>query len=283
MKLKVFFSILILIVFVKLTKGQEYVQLIKPDTSIWLIAHAQMAGKYIDTVFAKSKVNAYTEIWYKGIFYNNKLTYCGKIRSNTDHSKLWYILPDDTTETLIFDMNLEIGDTFNFGNYYDIVDTVFFVNNLKYIEFKNLKTGWDENVRFIEGVGPSNSIVSEWAILYPGMLNPYTVCKYENDSLFYVNQNPNFIGCEFNTIGLHDQSRDKFKIYPNPVNGYLIIEVPLQYEPIHFILFDLKGQTIKQSHLRTENSIDMSELAQGVYILKLVTGYNVYYERIIKI
>jgi hypothetical protein len=85
---------------------------------------------------------------------------------------------------------LDVGDTFEFWEgYTGTVDSVYFLDDGRKVVSVDLPTGFEENVRFIEGVGPNASL------MWSGLSNTYLTCKYDNDELVYVNSNSLFEGC----------------------------------------------------------------------------------------
>ena len=76
-------------------------------------------------------------------------------------------------------------------------------------------------------------------------------------------------------------------IYPNPTNGKLNIElIATEQTDIQFTLTDITGQTVIKGIYTfglgvTTKNIDLPELSNGLYILKLQTDKNYYSEKII--
>jgi aminopeptidase N len=72
-----------------------------------------------------------------------------------------------------------------------------------------------------------------------------------------------------------------FEIFPNPVHHLLHIQ---SNEPanVEFILSDINGRTIIQDKFTDQHSIDLSEIAAGLYILQLQTPWGLLQKKIIK-
>ena len=69
-------------------------------------------------------------------------------------------------------------------------------------------------------------------------------------------------------------------IYPNPASHMLYVRAPYGSE---LVLMDLNGRTIaKRSTSNIEEAFDLSELAQGVYLLEWMFEGNSYREKVIK-
>ena len=85
----------------------------------------------------------------------------------------------------------------------------------------------------------------------------------------------------FVTLGLNELSLKKVNIYPNPVQNELFVEV--KNEQITKIdIIDFSGKVIKSIANSTTKSIDVSELKQGIYVLKVSTETGVSTNRFIK-
>ena len=79
--------------------------------------------------------------------------------------------------------------------------------------------------------------------------------------------NPTDLECDYLTE-ISESSKSNIKIYPNPTNGELIIE---NNEPVFIELYNIYGQIIKQFDLQlSENKINISDLNNGIYIVKII-------------
>ena len=76
-------------------------------------------------------------------------------------------------------------------------------------------------------------------------------------------------------IGLSLQEEEIFesKIYPNPANDILNIQIPSPNDQTTLRIYDILGKTILEQNLSTSSSqLDVSSMASGVYILSLQSG-----------
>jgi hypothetical protein len=212
----------------------------------------------------------YINLRYRGTMNYGEYAYVGKLRPDSINSKLWYIAPNETEEVLIFDLSLQKGDDFVFNYYTSKVDSVYYINGLKYIEFE-ATTDWDEKIRFIEGVGPNLSLI--WAWESSGILSPYCACKYDNDDVVYINNNKHFNQCDLNTTGMsHFNNYNPIIISPNPVRDKLEIKIINieTYSKVELLISDINGKILlKQKLLDNQNKIDISEYMPGIYLLRI--------------
>ena len=78
-----------------------------------------------------------------------------------------------------------------------------------------------------------------------------------------------------------DGISNKLKLYPNPTSGILNIEVPNITENAQVIITDITGKIIlTQSISNNITTIDMTNQAQGIYILKLTLGSEIITQKI---
>ncbi len=73
-------------------------------------------------------------------------------------------------------------------------------------------------------------------------------------------------------------------VYPNPSSGEFILKVDRMNSEMHFEIFNSLGQSVKKAGItESETHINIKDVAQGVYYLKLTTGNEkARYTRLIK-
>ena len=85
-------------------------------------------------------------------------------------------------------------------------------------------------------------------------------------------------GLDCSTAGIDDQNQLDISIYPNPTSDIVYIEG--NYSQLKAVVYDILGkQVINKS---VTNSIDISQLEKGVYILQLSDGAKLTTQRIVK-
>lgn len=94
-----------------------------------------------------------------------------------------------------------------------------------------------------------------------------------------------FIVTQTNTSGINDQHIVKttpIKIYPNPSNHSIKIELPIDNTTFDVRITDLSGKVLISNDKYYDNEIDISDLATGTYLLLVRTNTNYYSSTIIK-
>jgi hypothetical protein len=86
------------------------------------------------------------------------------------------------------------------------------------------------------------------------------------------------------TVGLNEKETSKVKIYPNPTNGNINIDLSNNIvEKIEYNIVNIHGQVVKQGKvLNTRFEVDLSNEAKGVYFLELKSNSRNDTHRIIK-
>jgi hypothetical protein len=98
------------------------------------------------------------------------------------------------------------------------------------------------------------------------------------DNVFWAYPNTNNTGDKYalvtlvdpNAIGIKDVGQEQFNVYPNPAKDVLFIKEAAGIEKISF--YSINGQTIKMMKVAEEGilSVNLSDLARGVYMMKIV-------------
>ncbi len=65
----------------------------------------------------------------------------------------------------------------------------------------------------------------------------------------------------------------KIKVYPNPTSDFVMVHLSKTVEKATYLLFDITGKLIQQKNIESiDTKIDMTGVANGSYILKLISG-----------
>ncbi len=72
------------------------------------------------------------------------------------------------------------------------------------------------------------------------------------------------------------------KVYPNPVSNELIIEIEGNSDKLDFEIFNAIGQVVFKGNFVERTTVQTSNFAHGVYLIKLENGKTVEFKKIIK-
>jgi hypothetical protein len=223
---------------------------------------------------------------------NNYKEYIGAYR-NVEDSMRVYALSEFPFENglLIYDFNHEVGDTFfipselQFGPITVIDKDSIFINNnyFHYLHIQDLDNGYYLNDLWIEGVGTTKELLR--SLYYSEFTSSQLLCASYNHDLYY--NNPVFINPDTTCLDLMLALKEKFsdfnyRIYPNPSNDYINIQINSDAINISLEIYDLFGRLIRKE-FTNEKIINISELPRGTYIIYLQSSKINYRTKIIKI
>ena len=139
-----------------------------------------------------------------------------------------------------------------------------------------LNQDWTINLNFDIGSGFDDSVTSVsiqedgriWAggnfTTYNGILSNY-VLRLKGNSVLSTN----------------DFIKDKITLYPNPTQNILNFSLPETNTATAYEIYNLLGEKLSNGNLNS-NSINVSALAKGVFMVKLITENGVLTEKFIK-
>jgi len=79
------------------------------------------------------------------------------------------------------------------------------------------------------------------------------------------------------------KTENLFMVYPNPVEDYLTISITNPSEDCRYIISDLQGRILKSNNINSNvEQIEISELKQGIYIIKVQNNGKTFNQKIIK-
>ncbi len=76
---------------------------------------------------------------------------------------------------------------------------------------------------------------------------------------------------KYDNVNYHSVSDRRFRLYPNPANEYIIIDVPYLKLETKFYIYNQFSKLVKMGQL-ADKKIDVSDLKSGVYFISLDAG-----------
>ncbi len=317
--------ILILLVFIysaKINVAQQY-QPFPTDSAVWRQIGEQHFSPYVerwDYTYALSGDTTilgqtYHKIYHKGTYSNYEETwgfyfvlesgpypdnrgYIGAMREDSLKHIYFFRGPDyfgvsDSVERLLYDFNLNVGDTLPVTvnssytvNVVDAVDSIL-LGGVYHKSFliRDVASG-PPYFALVEGMGSTIGLMEAQNVFFERYDNLECFTKsgttvYENHQSSFSGS-PNY-GCALpGTVGINEHSKDgPFNVFPNPTTGILILKTPFS-ENTRVEIADVLGKVIYKTEFTTaENQIDLESFPKGVYFLKATSGNHP--ERIQKI
>ena len=204
--------------------------------------------------------------------------YTGAIRQDTLNKRIYVVLTDSTTEHILYDFSLQVGDTnnsvlhslvsdclgFNTETLY-LIDTIQVNgNDHRVFHFQGSCAG--NEVSYIEGIG------SDFGLLFPDLIDireSHLSCLKINNQSYYPYSNAN---CTLpDTASVNDLDLlQEISIYPNPSFDMITISMPENILRNNALLFDASGREVQQFYLNSgENHLKLNGLENGVYMIQV--------------
>jgi len=269
----------------------------------WNILHAsnswpEDSGYYYTEQIKFGNDTLINEITYKVIISSKdslltKWSTIGFIRENIEEKNIFY-LPVNKKEILLYDFSVEVNDTietmFRFGEPCGVLDSIvkyvvistdsIKISNQerKKINLKCLTYPYNITYSYIEGIGSIFGLFAPCFPIMPGSENTHLLCFYEDDNLVYKDSYYN--DCFYWLVSETYQNMPPLiSIYPNPSNGYFIIESKNIYpsEKVDIFIFNSSGNLLLKSSIDNEYKvINLSFIGKGLYFYSIVFKNKVY-------
>jgi hypothetical protein len=193
---------------------------------------------------------------------------------------------NDDIDRILFDFNLEVGDTFNLlesayeDDMYCIsigsslleselnvqsVEELFIAGEMrKVITFEQV-TNYSQ-IQWIEGIGNISGFDLIWELLdvTGGSL---LVCFAINGNTYYFNGADS---CDNTTLNIHETNKDSLVLYPNPVTNRSILHISEHLGIDHIKIYDITGKCILEDLINNHYyMIDAFQYPSGLYFYRV--------------
>ncbi|MCF8368030.1 MAG: T9SS type A sorting domain-containing protein [Bacteroidales bacterium] len=221
----------------------------------------------------------------ENFFYNG---YQGAFRNDIENKIVWFVPEGESSESLLYEFDLQVGDTLSEGildpnDYWDFwvedIDSVLVGDSYrKRFHIRSWLNMSEMALQIVEGVGGQNLIkpFESWYYFEGG----YTLsCININDSIFY----PEWGDCEMIVSQKENKQAGPHLIFPNPTNGLLWFQNSEETKQLITIeIFNQLGVNVKSIESKEEIIlIDLSSKPKGLYFIKISTGFKTVTHKII--
>ncbi|MDP2236560.1 MAG: T9SS type A sorting domain-containing protein [Bacteroidales bacterium] len=195
-----------------------------------------------------------------------------------EESNIVYYIPPSGAEGILYDFNLEIGDTTYINNVFcsDIPIYVIVIDTVEYFGTSRKRWLIGENgivdEIWVEGIGSLNGplyskywnciICPVWELL----------CFHENDTLKYMK--PFETNCYYSTVGVAEKAiENDFIVSPNPAKKGNDISLETTSKMLSISVFDVTGRLVKTLNPLHVNKINIetSNFEPGLYLITVAT------------
>jgi hypothetical protein len=196
--------------------------------------------------------------------------YKGAIRQDTSFRMVFFIPPSSSSEQLLYDFTMQIGDsvkgyteeTFGSTDIVQSIDSV--LVDETYRKRWNINSGY--NIHFIEGIGSTYGLIE----FSPGCMTDFAdwtlTCFQQNGQTLYPDTTPY---CQLIT-SVHSIYKvfHNVKVFPNPSNGTFTVDFDPSIEEVR--LTDLLGNIVLRQQTNNQTNFRIDNLESGTYILTVV-------------
>ena len=103
----------------------------------------------------------------------------------------------------------------------------------------------------------------------------YSVVATNGEGLYSA---PRYVTVNVGTVDVEEMDIQSFGIYPNPANNTLNISGEAEYS---YVMFNGMGQMVANGNGQGLSQINVSDMAKGVYFLRITTGTQVRVEKVV--
>ena len=216
----------------------------------------------------------------------NTAGYQGAIRQDTLNKKVNIILPFTSSEQLLYDFAMQVGDTLKGIIKPEIgsIDTVISIDSVL-VGSSYRKRWYVDNcngIYFIEGIGSTCGLI----IRSPGCITDqpgWNISCFKQDGILLY---PYFAtNCQLITSIkpiVDTKINSSLSIYPNPSKENITIETNYADTEQTLEILNLFGQIVYKKIIGNKVIVDISAFANGFYILKLYTDKETMVRKFVK-
>ena len=208
--------------------------------------------------------------------------YYGAIRNNSN-KQVEYINQEDTIPEIIYDFNLNVGDTIKngYGKYEENKLIVISIDSVNYCGKYHKRYNLNDstimiNQSLIEGIGFNSGLINPW----------FHQFEVETSLVCYTEKNNDYCEpCDLLSSIKPINTKNSIKIYPNPSLGKINIDVENidANKQFKIKIIDLTGKIIYKKTCKTKSlPIDISTQASGIYNAIITTKNNIYNKQFVK-
>jgi len=203
--------------------------------------------------------------------------YSGCIRQDTSARKVYYLAPDSSNEELLYDFNLQVGDSIpGFLRFNCFTTTLAILEIDSVLIGTNYRKRWTTGHAFpghsynriIEGIGFETGLLQQCPE-GPGDAAYYTLtCFQQNGITLYPDTQTN---CLLIDDVENLLTKSTIEIFPNPFKNFLTIKSKSN-ETLDVIIYDIALRKLQQQAFVQEANLNTEALSKGVYIYEIRNG-----------
>lgn len=202
--------------------------------------------------------------------------YACALRQDSVQNKVTIVLPNSTSDTLLFDYDLNVGDTLTGYIAYLFNENPMTVVSLDSVLInENYHTKWNftptpdnEAPYIIEGIGSSFGLIENSFTYFTDFMHRNLVCVRDSVNEVYTSNYTSVFGCNAITVGINNlKTTTTHSIAPNPFSNQTKLQLDKPLVNGSLALYNSFGVLVnKTEHLYgTQIIIDRNDLPSGAY------------------
>lgn len=198
--------------------------------------------------------------------------YVGGLRQDTALRKVYFADPLSGYDTLLYDFNLNAGDTlpgaynnWSVSNYVLSIDSIF-IGNEFHKRFNIAMLGnTSSHVSIIEGIGSTYGLI--YSLVIPFEIGNSLQCVTINDVPVYPDTNSICIldaGIDENSLS------NVISVSPNPISSSAVVSIHEDFNEVELKIYNSFGSIVRQEKIEGNSFlIKRNGLSPGIYFLKI--------------
>lgn len=279
--MKYCFTLFMLLFLTTFAHSQAYESIFGQDSTQWNIANMYPDALFTETFIPQGDTIINGEMYkvIQNTHYTNPPLYIGFLREDTIQGKVWFRSWLDTTERLVMDLSLTVGDSVVLGEnpitgHHVVVDSVFYLNNRKHIRLNHQHYTHlsDQPFMFIEG-----EVSTMGFYFYDGHLgseSSYLLCTHKDGLQTYNFADTCFV---MSTATKEIVAQLDFTVFPNPAEDFFNVEIKEEFTQNYTgQLINITGKILQTTRLQSnsENRVYLENAPSGISFLLIYNENN---------
>lgn len=201
--------------------------------------------------------------------------YAGAIRQDTNIKKVFFVAPTNSSEELLYDFNMAVGDTVK-GYLSEYNPSLFTVDSIDSVMVGNdYRKRWHIvpcfEIYLIEGIGSTFGLIERLGC-NPDQDRYDLTCFKQNSSILFP---ANATNCELIThVDNTTIKRNELIVSPNPFHTTAAVHINSEMEKGDLKIYNLMGLLVREENLVNQKThlLIRAELPNGIYFLQITNN-----------
>ena len=205
--------------------------------------------------------------------------YVGALKDDSIANKTFFVFKNTTTDSLLYDYNLIVGDTMKgfispYPSIYDMVvlsiDSVLIKG--QYRKKWNFAHFNNDSTYFIEGIGSNAGLIEPLNTYAIDFKYRYLVCVKDSTGTLFTSSHSSAMGCNLIVSGTNEIDLiNNCSIFPNPFTTSTTIQTSINLKSATLNIYNALGQEIKTINNISgkEITLQRDNLPEGIYFIRL--------------